>query len=68
LVSSLTAVGLAGRLHGDIEKGFMFAEVTPASILLDLPNYANAKEAGCIRTEGKNYELEENDVVLIQWK
>lgn len=68
LVSSLTAEGLAGRLHGDIKKGFMRAEVARASILLELPNYASAKEAGCIRTEGRDYELDENDVVLIKWK
>jgi GTP-binding protein YchF len=69
LVSTgLTAEGLSGRLHGDIEKGFIRAEVTPAPILLDLPNYTAAKEAGCIRTEGREYKLDGDEVVLIKWK
>ena len=68
LVSSLTVKGLFGRLHGDIKKGFMCAEVTRASNLLEYSNYTAAKDIGCIRTEGKDYNIDENDVVLIKWK
>lgn len=68
LFSRLTAQELAGRLHGDIEKGFLRAEVTSASKLLGVANYAAAKEDGCIRTEGREYQIQESEVVLIRWK
>ena len=63
-----TAHDLAGRLHGDIQRGFIKAEVVSASNLLTLDSWTAAKEAGRIRTEGKQYRLEPNDVVLIKWK
>jgi GTP-binding protein YchF len=68
LVSSLTAAGLAGRLHGDIQQGFIRAEVTPASVLLEHSSYPAAKDAGCTRTEGRDYVLNSGDVVLVKWK
>jgi GTP-binding protein YchF len=66
--STMTADEMAGRLHGEIQKGFIRAEVMPASILLDHVDYAAAKDAGCVRAEGRGYELQSNDVVLIKWK
>jgi GTP-binding protein YchF len=68
LVASQTADGLAGRIHGEVQKGFMRAEVTPANELLDYASYTEAKEAGRVRTEGRDYELNSADVVLIKWK
>ena len=64
----LTASDLAARIHGDIEKGFIKAEVIPASTLLCYDSFVAAKDAGKIRTEGRDYTLEENDVVLIKWR
>ena len=64
----ITANDLAGRLHGDIQKGFIRAEVCSASELLKHSNYVQAKETGCIRTEGRDYVLQPNDVILIKWK
>lgn len=66
--NSWTADDLAGRLHGEIKKGFIRAEVTPAEILLEYASYTAAKASGCIRTEGRDYVLNSNDVVLIKWK
>ena len=63
-----TTIQLAGRLHGDIQKGFLRAEVTPAPTLLQYDSYNAAKDAGGIRTEGKDAVLSEDDVVLIKWK
>jgi len=70
LISNLgwTADDLAGRLHGEIQKGFIRAEVTPARSLLEHESYIAAKESGCIRTEGRDYVLNPSDVVLIKWK
>jgi ribosome-binding ATPase YchF (GTP1/OBG family) len=63
-----TADDLASRLHGDIKRGFIKAEVTPAKRLLQYETYIAAKETGCVRTEGRDYVLNPNDVVLIKWK
>ncbi len=64
---ALTAAGLAGRIHGDIERGFVHAEVAPARALLEHASYADAKSSGCIRTEGREAVLSDEDVVLIKW-
>lgn len=64
---SMTAQDLAGRLHGDILKGFIRAEVAPACNLLEYDSYAKAKDSGCIRTEGRDYALNSGDVVLIKY-
>lgn len=63
-----SADDLAGRLHGEIKKGFIRAEVTPARSLLEHESYTAAKDSGCVRTEGRDYLLNPNDVVLIKWK
>jgi len=65
---SLTAEGLAGRLHGDILRGFVCAEVAPAAALLQHASYSRAKDAGCVRTEGRGYVLAPSDVVLVKWR
>jgi GTP-binding protein YchF len=65
---TLTADDLASRLHGDIHKGFLRAEVISAPTLLEYESYAAAKEAGQCRGEGRDYVLDANDVVLVKWK
>lgn len=68
---ALTASDLAGRIHGDIQKGFIRAEVTEVTDLLGsgcCDCYTDAKEKGVVRTEGRDYVLEDGDVVLIKWK
>jgi GTP-binding protein YchF len=64
----LTAEGLAGRIHGHIQKGFMSAEVVSATSLLEHASFSAAREAGSVRTEGKDYALASEDVVLVKWK
>ena len=63
-----TANDLAGRLHGEIQRGFIRAEVISAPELLQFDNLAAAREAGRVRTEGRNYFIAPNDVVLVRWK
>ena len=65
---SLSASTLAGRLHGDLKKGFMHAEVINSASLIQYDNYNAAKEDGSIRMEGKEYTLQDGDVVYIKWK
>ena len=66
--SSMSAISLAEKLHGDIQKGYLNAEVIKAEDLIQYDNYNGAKDDGCIRMEGKDYILQDNDVVLIKWK
>jgi len=64
----LTAGGLAGRIHGDIQRGFLHAEVVPSATLLGHASFSAAKEAGCVRNEGRQYIISEGDVVHVKWK
>ena len=63
-----TMLELAGRLHGDIRKGFIRAEVISATNLRQHSSYNEAKETGVVWTEGKDASLKHDDVVLIKWK
>lgn len=57
----------AGIIHTDFEKGFIKAEVTSFS---DLENYGNekaVKEAGKLRLEGKDYEMQDGDICLFRF-
>ncbi len=50
-----TAPKAAGKIHSDFERGFICAEVISFSDFLKYKNMENAKKAGVVRTEGKNY-------------
>ena len=52
----------AGRIHGDMQRGFIRAEVIHWDDLLALGSWAKAKELGKIRVEGKDYEFVDGDV------
>eukprot|EP00548_Thalassiothrix_antarctica_P019120 CAMPEP_0194182028 /NCGR_PEP_ID=MMETSP0154-20130528/22107_1 /TAXON_ID=1049557 /ORGANISM="Thalassiothrix antarctica, Strain L6-D1" /LENGTH=389 /DNA_ID=CAMNT_0038898161 /DNA_START=159 /DNA_END=1325 /DNA_ORIENTATION=- len=64
---TMTAYNFAGRLHGEIQKGFICAEIITAEDLLMHESYIAAKQSGSVRTEGKEYILAPNDVILIKW-
>ncbi|VEU42972.1 unnamed protein product [Pseudo-nitzschia multistriata] len=66
--SGMTVFGLGGRIHGDLQKGFVRAEVIKADELLRFDSFREAREAGSVRTEGKDYTIEPNDTVLIKWR
>ena len=66
--NSMSALDLASKLHNDIKKGFMHAEVINSSDLIQYDNYNAAKDDGSIRMEGKEYILEDGDVAYIKWK
>lgn len=53
----------AGVIHTDFEKGFIRAEVIPWNTLLDSGSFAQAREKGLIRTEGKEYIVADGDVM-----
>jgi GTP-binding protein YchF len=53
----------AGKIHSDMEKGFIRAEVISYSDLESCGNIAEARKRGLLRTEGKNYIIQDGDVV-----
>ena len=57
----------AGKIHTDFEKGFIRAEVVNYQVLLDCGSLAAAKEKGKVRSEGKDYVMQDGDVVLFRF-
>ncbi len=53
----------AGKIHSDIERGFIRAEVVPWQALVELGSEAKCREAGKLRVEGKEYVIQDGDVV-----
>jgi GTP-binding protein YchF len=53
----------AGKIHSDIERGFIRAEVTRYQDLIELGSEAKCRDAGKLRVEGKDYVIEDGDVV-----
>lgn len=58
-----TAPQAAGVIHGDFERGFIAAEVVATTDLLEAGSHQAAKAAGKVRTEGKTYVMQPDDVV-----
>ena len=56
----------AGRVHSDMEKGFIRAEVMAAADLLRLGSTAKLKEAGLLHTEGKDYVIQDGEVLFFR--
>lgn len=57
------APAAAGVIHSDFERGFIAAEVTAFEDLKSLGSFAKAREAGRLRIEGKEYVVQDGDVV-----
>ena len=55
----------AGEIHSDMERGFIRAEVIPWDRLVEAGGWARAKERGWVRLEGKDYEVQDGDVLYI---
>ncbi len=53
----------AGRIHTDFERGFIRAEVIEHDVLLDLGSWSAARDVGRLRLEGKDYRMQDGDVV-----
>ncbi len=57
----------AGKIHSDFERGFIRAEVVDWKTLLDCNGYAKAREEGKVRSEGKDYVMQDGDVVIYKF-
>ena len=63
IVKGASAPVAAGAIHSDIERGFIRAECFHVDDLFSLGNEKAIKEAGKLRSEGKNYAMQDGDVV-----
>ncbi len=61
------APGAAGKIHSDFERGFIKAEVINYQELLDCGTYAAARDKGLVRMEGKDYVVQDGDVILFRF-
>ena len=61
------APGAAGKIHTDFEKGFIKAEVVSYNDLVEAGSYLKAKEKGKVRIEGKDYVVQDGDVMLFRF-
>ena len=57
----------AGKIHSDIERGFIRAEIVSYNDLIKEGSVANVKEKGLMRSEGKDYIMQDGDVVLFRF-
>ena len=57
----------AGRVHTDMERGFVAAEVVSWRDLVDAGGYAAARERAKLRVEGRDYEVRDGDVVTVRF-
>lgn len=61
-----TAPECAGKIHSDLQRGFIKAETIRWDELLELGSWAKAKDVGKIRMEGKDYIVQDGDVLDIR--
>ena len=57
----------AGAIHSDFERGFIAAETIAYDDLIAAGSFANARESGKLRLEGKDYEVRDGDVILFRF-
>lgn len=57
----------AGKIHSDFERGFIRAEVIPFEKLVECGSMAVAKDKGLVRSEGKEYVMNDGDIVLFRF-
>ncbi len=57
----------AGKIHSDFERGFIRAEIVSYDNLVTCGSYNAAKEKGLVRSEGKEYVVQDGDVILFRF-
>ena len=67
IVKGTKAPQAAGKIHTDFEKGFIRAEVVSYDDLMACGSMAAAKEKGLVRLEGKDYVMQDGDIVLFRF-
>ncbi len=67
LRQGLTAWHAAGEIHTDIQKGFVRAEAIGWKDLVDAGGYAGARDRGLLRLEGRDYAMQDGDVITVKF-
>lgn len=62
-----TAAQAAGKVHTDMERGFVRADVVPWDVLADAGSMAAAREAGKVHSEGRDYVVQDGDVLTVKF-
>jgi ribosome-binding ATPase len=62
-----TAVEAAGKVHTDMEKGFVRAEAIGWEDLVAAGSFSHARELGKLRTEGRDYVVQDGDVITVKF-
>ena len=62
-----TAWAAAGKVHTDMQRGFVRAEVVPWDALVDAGGFSGARDRGTLRLEGRDYAVSDGDVVTIRF-
>ncbi|MCE7939132.1 MAG: DUF933 domain-containing protein, partial [Chloroflexi bacterium CFX6] len=62
-----TALEAAGAIHSDLARGFIRAEVTAYADLVACGSFAEAKKLGKLRLEGRDYVVQDGDVITVRF-
>ncbi|MDP8225197.1 MAG: DUF933 domain-containing protein [Candidatus Lernaella stagnicola] len=65
--AGMIAVKAAGRIHSDMERGFIRGEVVPHETLLELGSLKACRDVGKLRLEGKNYVLSDGEIMHVRF-
>lgn len=57
----------AGRIHSDLERGFIRAEIIPYDIFMEYGSEQAVKDAGCLQVEGKEYVVADGDIMNVRF-
>ncbi len=57
----------AGRIHSDLERGFIRAEVIPYDVFMEYGSEAKVKSAGKLQVEGKDYVVADGDILHVRF-
>ncbi len=62
-----TAYDAAGEIHSDFQRGFIRAETVPVDDFLAAGSYKVARERGAVRSEGRDYVVQDGDILLFRF-
>ena len=65
--SGISALKAAGKIHSDMEQGFIKADVYTFNELMQYKSELALKDAGRIRQEGKNYIVQDGDIIFFKF-
>ncbi|MBR6752956.1 MAG: redox-regulated ATPase YchF [Clostridia bacterium] len=67
IINGYKAPQAAGKIHTDFERGFIRAEIVPFTSLMEMGSMTACREKGLIRSEGKEYVMQDGDVTLFRF-